>query len=81
MKILFQQFRMPLKWKQTPTESLQAEDKCGVWQRFHCDQRGTEALQVVMILAVGAVVLGIVKHWWPWWTEFFNLAIDILVEN
>ncbi len=46
------------------------------------DQRGMESIQVVMILAISAVVLLFVKNWWwPWVEEFCTLAIEILLEN
>ena len=32
--------------------------------RFHNDERGLEALQVVMIIAVAALVLALVKLFW-----------------
>jgi hypothetical protein len=47
---------------------------------LHRDERGLEALQAVMILAVAAVCLQVIKYWWPWWREFFNLAIEVFLE-
>lgn len=33
-------------------------------RRFHRDDRGLEALQVVMIIAVAALILALVKLFW-----------------
>lgn len=46
----------------------------------HIDQRGLEALQTVMILAIAGVSLLLVKHWWPHYQQWFSLAVDILIE-
>lgn len=50
-------------------------------RRIHRDSRGLETLQAVMLLAVAAVSLQMIKHRWPWIRDFFNLAIEILIEN
>lgn len=40
--------------------------------RFHRDEKGLEALQVIMIVAIAAVILGLLKlTWWDiknWFT-------------
>lgn len=40
--------------------------------KFHSDERGLEALQTVMILAIAAVALLIVKSVWNDVETFFN---------
>ena len=43
--------------------------------KFHNDERGLEALQTVMILAIAAVALLIVKSKWGAVKTFFNTNI------
>jgi hypothetical protein len=62
------------------SKSRQLRPRLASVRLFHQDERGLEALQVVMILAVAAVCLQVIKYWWPWWREFLNLAIDVFVE-
>ena len=50
-------------------------------RRRHGDERGLGSLQTVMILAIAATSLLLVKHYWAWWKDFFNLAWEILLEN
>lgn len=50
-------------------------------RRIHDDERGLEAIQTVMILAIAAVALILVKSYWQYIAEFFTLAIDIFIEN
>jgi Flp pilus assembly pilin Flp len=45
-------------------------------QKFHSDERGLEAIQVVMILAVAAVALIVVKNKWDAIKKFFNDNTD-----
>jgi Flp pilus assembly pilin Flp len=44
--------------------------------RLHKDEQGIEALQAVLIMAIAAVVLAIVKLKWPAIKEFFNKGVD-----
>ncbi|HZV06358.1 MAG TPA: hypothetical protein VE999_14860 [Gemmataceae bacterium] len=45
-------------------------------RRIHEDERGLETLQVVMIIAVAALILALVKAFWPnikqWFTNLVN---------
>ncbi len=49
------------------------------FQKFHNDEAGLEALQVVMILAVAAVALIVVKTQWDvirgWFTEVMGQGV------
>jgi len=38
---------------------------CQAVRAFHEDEDGMEALQVVIIVAIAAVVLGLLKIFWP----------------
>lgn len=48
-------------------------------KRFHKDERGLEALQVVMIIAVAALILALVKLFWgsvkTWFTDLTDPII------
>ncbi|MCU0703146.1 MAG: hypothetical protein MUF18_04055 [Fimbriiglobus sp.] len=48
--------------------------------RFHRDDRGLEALQVVMIIAIAALVLALVKLFWgsikTWFTELTDPILN-----
>ncbi|MDC0936662.1 hypothetical protein OAS39_10275 [Pirellulales bacterium] len=50
-------------------------------QALHRDERGFESLQTVMILAVAAVALLAIRHYWPWWKEFLDQAVEVFLEN
>jgi len=39
-----------------------------------------EALQVVMIISIAAVCLLVVKTSWGWISEWFSLAMEIVME-
>ncbi len=34
-------------------------------KKFHSDERGMEALQVILIVAIAAIVLALLKFAWP----------------
>ena len=48
---------------------------------LHKDERGSEALQVLMLIAIAAVCLILVKLWGTWYFEYSRQAVEILVEN
>ncbi len=48
------------------------------FSKFHNDEAGLEALQVVMILAVAAVALIVVKGQWDTIRQWFN---DVMGEG
>jgi hypothetical protein len=43
--------------------------------RLHEDEQGLEALQVVMIVAIAALILGLVKWWYPQIKSFLETQI------
>ena len=49
-------------------------------KRFHNEEKGMEALQVVLIIAVAAVILAFFVRFWPevrdWAEEVINNLID-----
>jgi Flp pilus assembly pilin Flp len=44
--------------------------------RLHRDEQGIEALQAVLVMAIAAVILAVVKAKWPDIKEFFNSGVD-----
>lgn len=44
--------------------------------QFHPDEEGIEAIQVVMILAIAAVALLLIKSAWPTIRSWFSDALD-----
>lgn len=48
--------------------------------RFHDEEDGLEALQVVVILAIAAVALLVIKRAWPMIREWFGDSIDELTR-
>ena len=48
--------------------------------KFHNDEAGLEALQVVMIVAIAAVVLITIKLKYPAIKEWFNSTTDEIME-
>ena len=47
-------------------------------RRIHTDERGLETLQVVMIIAVAALVLALVKLTWPSIQAWFNKLVQAI---
>lgn len=45
-------------------------------RKFHEDEAGIEAIQVVMILAIAAVALILIKNKWKDISNFFNKNVD-----
>jgi hypothetical protein len=41
-------------------------------KKFHNDERGLEALQVILIVAIAAIILALLKTFWPQAKQFFN---------
>lgn len=54
-------------------------------RRIHEDERGLETLQVVMIIAIAAVILAIIKTFWPqirtWAQNMINVITGITDPN
>ena len=44
--------------------------------RLHRDEQGIEALQAVLVMAIAAVILAVVKAKWPAIKGFFNTGVD-----
>jgi Flp pilus assembly pilin Flp len=44
--------------------------------RIHRDEQGIEALQAVMVMAVAAVVLALVKTQWPSVKTYFTTKVN-----
>jgi Flp pilus assembly pilin Flp len=44
--------------------------------RLHRDEQGIEALQAVLVMAIAAVILAVVKAKWPSIKTFFNGGVD-----
>ena len=45
------------------------------------DERGSEALQIIMLIAIAGVCLVLVKLWGNWYFEYVRQAVEIFVEN
>jgi hypothetical protein len=48
------------------------------FRRIHNDERGLETLQVVMIIAVAALILALVKLTWPSIQDWFNKLVQAI---
>jgi Flp pilus assembly pilin Flp len=48
--------------------------------RFHEDERGLEALQVVMIIAIAALILAFVKTFWGDVKTWFKQLSDPIIQ-
>jgi hypothetical protein len=44
--------------------------------RFHSDERGMETLQVVMIIAVAALIVAFAQAFWPKIKAWFRESVD-----
>ena len=49
--------------------------------RFNKNQKGLETLQVVLIIAVAAVILALVVNQWPAIRDWANEALDYISED
>ena len=49
--------------------------------RFNKNQKGLETLQVVLIIAVAAVILALVVNQWPTIRDWANEALDFISGN
>lgn len=45
-------------------------------KRFHDDERGLEAMQVVMIIAIAALILALVKSFWTTIKDWAQKLVD-----
>lgn len=48
--------------------------------KFHNDEDGLEALQIVMIIAIAALVLIAIKNKWPEVRDWMNEQVDGIME-
>jgi hypothetical protein len=48
-------------------------------RRIHNDEEGLETLQVVMIIAIAAIVLALLKLWWPIIKAWFFQLVSAIV--
>ncbi len=44
-------------------------------------EEGMEALQVVMLLAIAAVCLIAIRHWWIPISQYFNALFELLLQQ
>ena len=51
------------------------------FSRFHRNQKGLETLQVVLIIAVAAIILALIVNQWPNIRDWANDMIDYVVED
>lgn len=59
----------------------QATQWTRAFRTFHRDERGLEALQTVMILAIAGVALVLVKDKWDGIKTFFKTGMDQIVQT
>lgn len=45
-------------------------------RRIHEDERGLETLQVVMIIAIAALILALIKAYWPQVRTWFETLVN-----
>lgn len=50
-------------------------------KRFHKDERGLETLQVVLIVAIAAIILALLKAFWTPISTFFKNNILNIIGN
>ena len=48
--------------------------------KFHRDEAGLEALQVVMIIAIAALILIAIRNKWPEIRDWMNEQLDGIME-
>lgn len=48
-------------------------------RRIHEDERGLETLQVVMIIAIAALILALIKAYWPLVRVWFEKLINAIL--
>ncbi len=51
------------------------------FKRFHKDERGLETLQVVLIVAIAAIILALLKTFWPQISKFFSHNVTTVIGN
>ena len=50
------------------------------FKKFHNDEAGLEALQIVMIIAIAALVLIAIRNKWPEVRDWMNDQVDGIME-
>ena len=50
-------------------------------KKFHKDEKGLEALQVILIVAIAAIILALLKTYWPQVKEWFSTMVDNIIGN
>ncbi len=48
-------------------------------KKFHKDEKGLEALQVILIVAIAAIILALLKAFWPDVKNFFKRSIEFIM--
>lgn len=49
-------------------------------RRIHEDEEGLETLQVVMIIAIAALILGLLKLFWPSIKQWFSNLVNAIIN-
>jgi len=50
------------------------------WRRLHEDEEGLETLQTVMIVAVAAIILALLKETWPRIKAWFRASVQQVIN-
>jgi hypothetical protein len=50
-----------------------------VCERLHRDEEGLEALQVVIIVAIAAIILALLKSLWPGIKKWFKTSVEQVI--
>jgi hypothetical protein len=50
------------------------------WQRLRDDEEGLETLQTVMIVAVAAIILALLKETWPRIKGWFRSSVQQVIN-
>lgn len=50
-----------------------------MWRRLHEDERGLEALQTVIVVALAAIMLAFLKTFWPGIKQWFRNSVQEVI--
>lgn len=47
--------------------------------KFHRNEKGLEALQVILIVAIAAIILALLKLYWPDVKKWFKQVVEVVI--
>lgn len=49
------------------------------WRRIHENEEGLETLQTVMVIAVAAIIMTLLKNYWPSTKRWFKRSVQNVI--